>query len=80
MAARMVRIDQEKAVAARKRAGLTQADVARTLDMTQPWLCQFEQGNVPTRFWTVIAYGHVIGEEAENLIQPGTAVGLDEAA
>lgn len=59
MATRLVRLDPEKARAARRAAGLSQAAVARELWTAQPHISSMETGRPVSRA-ALLAYAYVV--------------------
>jgi DNA-binding XRE family transcriptional regulator len=56
--------------AARERAGLTQAEVARRMGTTQPAVARLERGEADPRLSTVERYAEVVGWRVEAVPSP----------
>ena len=58
----------KRMIAARKAAGLTQAQVAAKLNVATPTIYTWERGRVTPTYQQVIAYAEAIGTQADKLL------------
>lgn len=58
----------KRMIAARKAAGLTQAQLAARLNVTTPTIHTWERGRVTPTYQQVIAYAEAIGTAADKLL------------